>query len=136
MSKNTIKQGDIFWVNVKNVFPKTSLHYQEGERPCLIVSNDKNNAFSSLVQIIPLTTQEDYLPQHKFIIAKNYKGDIVHKKNYLVTEQLTFIDKQFLGQFYGRIMKGYYKQVNRAIKIQFNIDGEVKYYERSKTNNL
>ena len=124
MSKNVIKQGDIFLVNVKNVFPKTSLHYQEGERPCLIVSNNKNNAYSDLVQIIPLTTQEDYLPQHKFIIIKNYKGDIIHKKNYLITEQLTFIDKQFLGQFYGRIMKGYYKQVNRAIKIQFNIDQE------------
>ena len=81
MSENVIKQGDIFWVNVKNVFPKTSLHYQEGERPCLIVSNNKNNVYSDLVQIIPLTTQEDYLPQHKFIRVILYIRKIILLQN-------------------------------------------------------
>ena len=56
MSKNVIKQGDVFWVNVKNVFPKTSLHYQEGERPCLIVSNNKNKAFIKLSDVLEIVT--------------------------------------------------------------------------------
>ena len=47
---------------------------QEGVRPCVCVSNDKNNTWSSTAQFIPLTSQiKNELPMHYILSKDNYK---------------------------------------------------------------
>lgn len=44
------KRGDIWWVDLSN---ETEFgHVQSGKRPCLIVSNDKNNEHSPTLTVV------------------------------------------------------------------------------------
>ena len=108
-----VKQRQVYWVDLEKVFPKDK-HYQKGIRPCLIVSNNFNNAYCDLVTVIPLTTQEDNLPQHRWIYVN-------HKKNYILPEMIVTIDKKYLLRYYGHINKWYYKQVLKAMETQFGM---------------
>lgn len=113
-----IKQGDVYWVDLDMVFPDLP-HYQKGIRPCLVISNNKNNKYCDLVTVIPLTTQADNLPIHKSIFVN-------HTKNYCLPEQITCIHKSLLRKKYGYICTGYMKKVKDALLIQFSKEG---YYE-------
>ena len=48
---NDIRRGDIIYA-VLNGVPKSSV--QKGERPCLVLSNNKSNQFSSILNVYPL----------------------------------------------------------------------------------
>ena len=113
-----IRQGDVFWVDMDKVFPDLP-HYQKGIRPCLVISNNKNNRYCDLVTVIPLTTQSDYLPIHMYIFVNCVK-------NYCLPEQITCIHKSLLREKYGHICDGYMKKVKDALLIQFSKEG---YYE-------
>ena len=119
-----VKQRQVYWVDLEKVFPKGN-HYQKGVRPCLIVSNNLNNKYCDLVTVIPLTTQEDHLPQHRWIYV-NYK------KNYLLPEMIVTIDKKYLMGYYGHINEGYYTQVLKAMATQFGLSGRIFYDEEDK----
>ena len=122
-----VKQRQVYWVDLEKVFPKDK-HYQKGIRPCLIVSNNFNNSYCDLVTVIPLTTQEDHLPQHRWIYV-NYK------KNYLLPEMIVTIDKKYLMGYYGHINEGYYTQVLKAMATQFGLSGRVFYDEDKEFDN-
>lgn len=110
-----VLRWDIFWVDLDKVFPQSSKnHYQKGLRPCIVVSNNKNNIHSDMVQIVPLTTKYDNLPQHRYF----YIHDI---KNYILPEQITTVEKSILTDKYFTLYEEYFKQVEIAMKIQFGM---------------
>ena len=59
-----VKRGDVFYANLVGYGC-----VQGGLRPVVIISNDTNNKFSNIVQIVPLTSQlkKCDLPVHVYI---------------------------------------------------------------------
>lgn len=117
MNYNVILRGDVWWVDLDNAFPvmpPNKDHYQRGIRPCVILSNNTNNRHCSTIQVVPLTTQEDDLPQHTYIYVNNIK-------NYVLPEDIMTVHKTFLRGKYGYINKDMFKRVEQAVNIQLGM---------------
>ena len=107
-----ISKGDVFWVDFSKVFPDGE-HYQRGIRPAVIVSNNYNNSNCTTVNVVPLTTRNDGLPQHRYVDIQN------GLRQYILPEMITTIDKKYLGnKLPWHIEKSQYKQIQMAIDIQ------------------
>ena len=76
---------------------------QSGRRPVLIVSNDKNNRYSSVLNVIPMTTKMNKrnLPCHVEIY--DYEKFGLNAPSTIMVEQLTVIDKKDLMFRVGKI---------------------------------
>ena len=78
-----MKRGDIYWMNVKSEVK----HVNTGNRQVLVISNNKCNEFSSVITVVPLTSEnKKYLPTH----VETYLGNI---KNTILCEQIISINK-------------------------------------------
>lgn len=114
MNKLLISKGDVYWVDLSKVFSVYDKHAQKGVRPCVIISNNKNNDNNSRVIIVPLSTKYDGLPQHTMVLINNIR-------NYVIPESITSVDKDLLLNKYGWISKKAMNYVEKAIKIQLGI---------------
>lgn len=76
---------------------------QSGRRPVLIVSNDKNNRYSSVLNVIPMTTKMNKrnLPCHVEIY--DYEKFGLNAPSTIMVEQLTVVDKKNLMFRVGKI---------------------------------
>lgn len=76
---------------------------QSGRRPVLIVSNDKNNRYSSVLNVIPMTTKMNKrnLPCHVEIY--DYEKFGLNAPSTIMVEQLTVVDKKSLMFRVGKI---------------------------------
>lgn len=85
-----VKRGDVFYADLVGYGS-----VQGGMRPVIIISNDKNNRFSSVVQIVPLTSQMKKcdLPVH--VCIDEIKG-VLAKKSLALIEQMQTVDKSVL----------------------------------------
>lgn len=93
---------------------------QEGVRPCVCVSNDKNNTWSSTAQFIPLTSQiKNELPMHYILSKDNYK--FLQSDSVVLTEQLTVQPMNNVIKFLGRINNIDIMNIKECIKVQFNL---------------
>lgn len=95
------KRGDIFYVDFgKN----TDSYKQNGIRPAVIVSNNRNNKNAPVVTVVPLTARvwkKKYLPTHVQIPAKEGFG--LEKPSMALAEQVETLDKVRLGEKIGEI---------------------------------
>lgn len=90
-----IKRGDIFYVN-QGEKPAVGSEQHSG-RPAIIVSNDKNNMFSSTVEVVYLTAQpKTDLPTHVSIRSCS-------KASIAICEQITTVSKERLGGYKGHV---------------------------------
>lgn len=112
--KEQVKYGDVFWVDLDDLRTGLYHHKQKGIRPCVIVSNNKNNNYCELLQIIPLSTKKDHLPQHKGIVIK---GTI----NYLLSEQIMTIHRSLIRDKMCHLNEKNLLKVRESMKIQFNL---------------
>ena len=76
---------------------------QSGRRPVLIVSNDKNNRYSSVLNVIPMTTKMNKrnLPCH--VEIHDYEKFGLNAPSTIMVEQLTVVDKKSLMFRVGKI---------------------------------
>ena len=76
---------------------------QSGRRPVLIVSNDKNNRYSSVLNVIPMTTKMNKrnLPCHVEIY--DYEKFGLNAPSTIMVEQLTVVGKKDLMFRIGKI---------------------------------
>ena len=110
---DNIKRGDIYIVNFDNIFP-IGKHYQRGRRPCIVTSNNYNNRYSDLINVIPLTTKNKNLPQQ----LKVTSAYLPNKESYLLPESMTCIDKQYLEYKLGCLTSLQMQIVDTSIRIQ------------------
>ena len=110
-----VKQRDIWYVKLQ----QNQGSEQSGTRPCIIVSNDISNCYSSIAIIIPLSTKKDKksLPQHVTLKRQDYP--FLTKDSVTLTEQIRVIDK------IGIINEQDYYKVIKSLNINFKIT-EVK----------
>lgn len=105
---------------------------QSGYRPVLILSNDQNNLFSSVVNVAPLTSkmQKRNLPVH--VELWNYEAYGLKSPSTILIEQTTTIQMNCLDFRVGKIRdKEIMEQIWVAIEIQFAIRKDPAYPKAS-----
>ena len=111
---NTYKRGDIWWVDLGADENDISNHLQVGKRPCLIISNDKNNEYSPTVNVIPLSSKIKPLPVHPRIYLHN-------RLSIFLCEQIRTIAKSQIMEYYGYANSIVMERVEKCLKIQFTL---------------
>lgn len=95
---------------------------QSGRRPVLIVSNDKNNRYSSVLNVIPMTTKMNKrnLPCHVEIY--DYEKFGLNAPSTIMVEQLTVVDKKNLMFRVGKINDDrILMEICNAMAVQFPV---------------
>jgi mRNA interferase MazF len=111
------KRGDIFTVDLTGAIGSE----QAGVRPCIIVSNDLCNRYSSVVTIIPVTAQTNKmrLPTHYQLDHKKYSLD---RPSFAIAEQITSVDKErFIRREPKSLDKADLARLEEVIKVQVGI---------------
>lgn len=92
---------------------------QQGTRPVIIVSNDKNNCFSTVVNVIPLTSSTT---KHNLPVHVQLEGYGLIKPSIALCEQITTIDMYRLDRKIGCVDDNKkLRQLQKAMMIQFNM---------------
>ena len=105
-------QGDVFIIDMSKITPDME-HYQKGNRPAVVVGNDSNNKFCDLVQMIPLTTKKDNLPQHVPVYVKG-------RLSYAMPEMIVTVHKILLEKWITNLKKDrQYENIKKSMRIQF-----------------
>jgi mRNA interferase MazF len=95
-----ILQGDVFLCDLGE---ESSGCEQNGIRPCLVVSNNLNNKYSSVIIVIPITSKiKKDLPMHYILKNKDY-GFFDSEINTVLTEQIRCVSIERLIRKIGRI---------------------------------
>ncbi len=91
---------------------------QGGIRPCVIISNDNANKFSSVVHIAPITSSmsKRSLPTH---ITVEGKGGLL-RKSVILLEQSMLINKEKLKYCIGSL-KDLENDINKRIMLQLGV---------------
>lgn len=113
-----MKRGEIYFIK--------SNHREEGseqraDRPAVIVSNDKNNENSEVVEIVYLTTRPKAdLPTHVFTRSALSPSTIL-------CEQVYSVSTSRIGSWIGALTESEMKALDTALAISLGIDfGNIK----------
>ena len=116
--KSRPRCGEIWMCNLSE--NKGSI--QSGYRPVFILSNDKNNTYSTTINIIPITTKMNKrkLPVH--VELWNYQRYGLKAPSTLMVEQTTTVAFSSFDKYIGKILdKNVLGDISRAIRIQFPV---------------
>ena len=113
------KRGDIIYVDLGQ-HPNSSV--QSGMRPCLVVSNDINNKYSTNLCVCPFSGKLKNNPVHVRVKPQNVKGYFLKESDCLV-EQIVTIDKKKVISKVGHIPEESttMQLINRAISEQLGV---------------
>ena len=113
--KKEVHRGDVFYYSFSREETGSEQNGYGNGRPCVIVSNEKNNEFSPTVCIVPITSKEKKpLPTHVFVDIGSVYGTAL-------AEQVTTISKERLTTFCGELDEKILKELNKAISVQLDI---------------
>jgi len=88
-------------------------------RPVLVVSNDKNNAFNSVVSILPITSNVVFEADFEVFIPKGVAN--LPKDSKAKADQIRTIDKQRLVKKIGKLPAGFSEKIKRALVLHLDI---------------
>lgn len=110
-----VHRGDIFYI--KKDFDRYGSE-QDGGRPCIIISNEKNNTYCDTVEVVYCTGQQKRLdlPTHVLVRSTPVPSTVL-------CEQIVTADKERLGEFLGRCTESEMQRINVALAISIAIDG-------------
>lgn len=109
-----MKRGEIYYI-LKNNIEECGSEQASG-RPAIIVSNDKNNEHSEVVEIVYLTTQpKTNLPTH--IDIRSAK-----KNSIALCEQINSISKLRIGEYIGECTDFEMQMIDIALSISLGLD--------------
>lgn len=121
-----IKRGDIYYVERSQYAPSTGSEQWSG-RPAIIVSNDKNNEFSQILEVVYLTTRPKVdLPTHIDIRSSQ-------KPSVALCEQVTSVSLERIGDYVSHCTDQEMQMIDAALAISLDIDCEpqVKVVEKA-----
>lgn len=108
-----MNRGEIYYIENHNQLGGALI---AGNRPAIIVSNDKNNEYSPFVEVVCLTgTYKFDLPTH---VTINSTG----KPSTALCEQVQSIDKRDIGSFVGRCTAEEMNLIDIALQISLGIE--------------
>lgn len=105
-----IRRGEIYMTYLE----KTCGSVQYGERPVLIIQNNKGNKYSPTTIVAPITSRlgKSPLPTHIDIISSE-----LPKKSIILLEQITTISADKLGKRICKLSKRQMTKINLGIDI-------------------
>lgn len=114
-----LKRGDIVYIDLGQ-HPGSSI--QSGLRPCLIVSNNRNNKFSTVINVLPFSAQIKDNPVHVIVRPEDVIGYFDRKSDCLI-EQIVTVDKKMIISKVGCIKSNskIMKKINSAIRLQLGL---------------
>lgn len=117
-----IRRGEVYWCE----FVYGVGGEQIGNRPVVIVSNDKCNEFSMTVTVVPITSAvKKKLPTHSIIRATS-------KTSVVLAEQVCTVDKQRIGTYINSCTENEMEWIDKCLKIQLGVyDYETKTRNRT-----
>ena len=110
-----IRRGDIYYANLDPVIGSE----QGGERPVLIIQNDKGNQHSPTVIVAAVTSRvnkKKSLPTHIPI-----EGAALAKDSIALLEQIRTIDKQRLTEYVGRASSESMEQIDKSFLLSVGV---------------
>ena len=108
-----MKRGEIYFISSNF---KEEGSEQRADRPAVIVSNDKNNEHSEVVEIVYMTTRpKTDLPTHVFTRSALSPSTIL-------CEQIHSISKHRVGTLIGKLTEGELQALNNALMISLDLD--------------
>lgn len=116
-----IKRGTIVYVDL-GIHPKSSV--QSGIRPCVVVSNNKNNRCSKVLSVCPCTAKvlKKNTPTHIELKISQVRGRF-EKDSIILAEQITTIDKRMVISIMGCISaeSEVMSSVDKALSLQLGM---------------
>lgn len=108
-----IKRGDIYYV-LK--FGVTDGSVQDSGRPAVVVSNNKNNMFSTTVEVVYLTTQpKNDMPTHVDIRSTGVKSTAV-------CEQVTTVSRERISNPCGVCTNAEMEMIDAALAVSLGLN--------------
>lgn len=108
-----MNRGDIYYIEAAGSYTVGS--EQRPGRPGIIVSNNKCNESSEVVEVIYTTTQpKSNLPTHVHI-------ESTPRQSTALCEQVNSISKQRIGDYIGRITKAEQQRIDTALLISLDL---------------
>ncbi len=112
-----IKRGQIYRIKTNGDLPE-GVSEQFADRPGIIVSNNTGNHFSTVVEIVYLTTAaKKDLPTHCKVHSTGITSTVL-------CEQIHSISKQRLGDFLGTCSETELNKVDRCMRISLGLSDE------------
>lgn len=110
-----MKRGEIYYVERSSSVSASGSEMYAG-RPAIIVSNEKNNANSTVFEVVYLTTQpKQDLPTHVSIRS-------VKRNSIALCEQVTSVSEERIGDYIGTCSNLEMQQIDIALAISLGID--------------
>ncbi|WNE40998.1 MAG: Endoribonuclease EndoA [Mycoplasmataceae bacterium] len=106
MSKRIIKRGEIYWVKLDPTFGSEI----NKVRPCLVISNNRQNEFSPLVIVIPITSDLDKIYPFELMV------ELGSGKGKILTDQVRSLDKERLGNKISELDEETMTQISEKMK--------------------
>lgn len=108
-----MKRGEIYLI--KSNGKEVGSEYK-GNRPAVIVSNDKNNDKAETVEVVYMTTQpKTDMPTHVFIRSATQPST-------LICEQVHTVSKLRVGAMFGKLTKEEMQALDNALAISLGLD--------------
>ena len=114
---NGIHRGEIYYYQFTGKEVGCEMRGESGvdRRPCVVVSNNKANAFTGLVTVVPMTSKE----KSPIPTRVPYDGKTVHGT--FLCEQVITISNERLLNFCGEVDEGSMKKIDAALCVQLDL---------------
>lgn len=127
---NDLHRGEIYYISRGGA---SYGHEQQADRPAVIVSNEKNNENSGMVEVVYLTTQpKTDLPTHTVIRSTGRVSTVL-------CEQIVSVSVDRIAGYIGQVSEQEQKNIDIALMISLALDGDTKtskqYNETIKQQN-
>lgn len=122
-----IKRGDIVYVDLGQ-HGKSSI--QSGMRPCIVLSNNKSNRYSTNLCVCPFSGKLKDNPVHVKVKPSDVNGYFL-KESDCLAEQIVTIDKKQVVSKVGHIPEDseIMQAINKAVCLQLGISKREKSEE-------
>ena len=115
---NNIKRGEMFYISRGGVSYNGS--EQHSDRPAVVVSNDKNNENSNVVEVVYMTTQpKTDLPTHVTVRSTGRPSTVL-------CEQVYSVSTERIGTYIGECSDKEMENIDIALMISLQLDGNMK----------
>ena len=114
MEERKIRRGQVYMA----ALPEEVGSVQHGERPVLIIQNNKGNEYSPTVIIAPITSKlgKRPLPTHVRVINGG-----LPRNSIVLFEQIRVIDKTMLGSYVGKLSKRQMLKMGQAMAVSIGL---------------